>query len=159
MTTIYFLRHGLADRSEWSGDDYQRPLTAGGVAQMTREAKTIAHLKLGVDLILTSPLARAQQTADIVAGALDMRDRLVADRRLAPGFGAGALQEMMREYPGHGTFMVVGHEPDFSETISALIGGGRIVCKKGGLARVDLPADDSPNGELVWLVPPGILAG
>ena len=48
MTTIYFLRHGLADRSEWSGDDFQRPLTAVGVAQMAREAKTIARLKLEV---------------------------------------------------------------------------------------------------------------
>ena len=158
MTTIYFLRHGLADRSEWSGDDFQRPLTAVGKAQMAREAKTIARLNLEVDLILSSPLARAHQTADIVAGALDMRDRLVADRRLAPGFDVGALEEMVREHPGLSTFMVVGHEPDFSETISALIGGGRIVCKKGAMARVDLPDDGSLNGELVWLVPPGILA-
>jgi phosphohistidine phosphatase len=128
------------------------------MAQMAREAKTIARLKLEVDLILTSPLARAHQTADIVAGALGMRDCLVADRRLAPGFGVGALLEMVREHPGLSAIIVVGHEPDFSETISALIGGGRVVCKKGSLARVDLPADGSLNGELVWLVPPGILA-
>jgi phosphohistidine phosphatase len=54
--------------------------------------------------------------------------------------------------------MVVGHEPDFSDTISALIGGGRIVCKKGGLALVEIPDAQSRKGELVWLVPPKVLA-
>jgi phosphohistidine phosphatase len=48
--------------------------------------------------------------------------------------------------------MLVGHEPDFSRTISALIGGGRVVMKKGGLARVDVESIDPPDGELVWLV-------
>jgi phosphohistidine phosphatase len=51
--------------------------------------------------------------------------------------------------------MLVGHEPDFSETIRALIGGGRVVCKKGGLARVDLLSDAATlSGQLVWLIPP-----
>jgi phosphohistidine phosphatase SixA len=54
--------------------------------------------------------------------------------------------------------MVVGHEPDFSATIGALIGGGSIICRKGGLALVELPDAHSHKGELLWLVPPRILA-
>jgi phosphohistidine phosphatase len=158
MTRLYFLRHGLAaNRSEWSGDDSERPLTSKGQALMAREAQTIAQLGLQLDLILTSPLVRALQTARIVAEALGMQERLQADERLAPGFGMPALAEVLKERSGVSALMLVGHEPDFSETIGALIGGGRVVCKKGGLARVDLPDDGSLAGELVWLIPPGVL--
>jgi phosphohistidine phosphatase len=158
MTRLYFLRHGLAaNRSEWSGNDSERPLTSKGQALMAREAQTIAQLDLQLDLILTSPLVRALQTARIVAEALGMQERLQADERLAPGFGVPALAEVLKERSGVSALMLVGHEPDFSETIGALIGGGRVVCKKGGLARVDLPDDGSLAGELVWLIPPGVL--
>jgi phosphohistidine phosphatase len=156
MTRLYFLRHGLAaNRSEWSGDDSERPLTSKGQALMAREAQTIAQLGLQLDLILTSPLVRALQTARIVAEALGMQERLQADERLAPGFGMPALAEVLKERSGVSALMLVGHEPDFSETIGALIGGGRVVCKKGSLARVDLPDDGSLAGDLVWLIPPG----
>jgi phosphohistidine phosphatase len=158
MTRLYFLRHGLAaDRGEWTGDDFERPLTARGKALMVREAETIAQLDLQLDLILTSPLVRALQTARIVAEALGMQEHLLADERLAPGFDTPALAEMLKERSDLSALMLVGHEPDFSETIGALIGGGRVVCKKGSLARVDLPDDGSLAGELVWLIPPGAL--
>lgn len=157
MPRLYFLRHGLADRSEWSGDDFLRPLTARGKQQMLRTAETIASLDLGLDLILSSPLTRAYQTAEIVAEVLGIHDRLASDERLAPGFGPGMLSAILKEQPALAALMLVGHEPDFSETISALIGGGRVVCKKGGLARVDLPEGGSLDGQLVWLAPPTLL--
>ena len=53
--------------------------------------------------------------------------------------------------------MVVGHEPDFSATVAELIGGGDIVMKKGGLARVDVTAPVAGGGELVWLLAPPLL--
>jgi phosphohistidine phosphatase len=156
MPRLYFLRHGLADHSEWAGDDTMRPLTARGKQQMARTAETLARLDLGLELIISSPLARAYQTAEIVAAALGLRDRLVSDERLAPGFGLAELRRVLSEHAGLTTLMFVGHEPDFSDTISALIGGGRILCKKGGLARVDCP-DDGLTGDLVWLAPPALL--
>lgn len=157
MPRLYFLRHGLADRSEWRGDDFSRPLTARGRQQMMRSAETLSALQLDLELILSSPLARAYQTAEIVAEVLGMRDRLMSDDRLAPGFGPETLRVILAERPTLATLMLVGHEPDFSQTISALIGGGRIVCKKGGLARVDLPDGGGLRGELVWLAPPALL--
>jgi phosphohistidine phosphatase SixA len=54
--------------------------------------------------------------------------------------------------------MLVGHEPDFSRTIGALIGSGRVQIKKGGLARVDVKNASLQSGELVWLIPPKALA-
>lgn len=154
---LYFLRHGRADRSAWMGMDFERPLTTDGKERMAQEAELIRQLDLGLDVILTSPLVRAYQTAEIVAERLNMHDLLVVDERLEPGFGPGDLEEILQEYPQADEIMLVGHEPDFSETIRYLIGGGNIVCKKGSLARVDLVDAGPLAGELVWLIPPKAL--
>jgi phosphohistidine phosphatase len=155
---LLFLRHGVAEaRETWTGDDRSRPLTPQGRKAMTRAAKRFAELGLAPDLIVTSPLVRARQTAEIVAAGLGLSDRLVEDDRLAPGFDAARLAGVIEARGVTGAVMLVGHEPDFSETIAELIGGGRVVCKKGGLARVDV--DPSlRNGERVWLLPPRDLA-
>lgn len=153
---VYFLRHGPAvARGDWTRDDAERPLTDQGVARMERIAATLAGLDLGLGAIVSSPLVRAARTADIVARKLNV-DRS-EDARLAPGFSADVLCDVLGEYPGVGAIMLVGHEPDLGGTIGALVGGGRITCRKGGLALVNLPNARSRAGELAWLVPPRIL--
>lgn len=153
---IFFLRHGAAvERDEWEGDDAARPLTADGRKAMEREAKTIAQLEIEPDIIITSPLARAKETAAIVAGQLKMKP--VEDARLAGDFGANALTQILREHADAQAVMLVGHEPDFSRTIGELIGGGRMHVKKGGLVRVDVDGASLQPGELVWLIPPKAL--
>jgi phosphohistidine phosphatase len=156
---LYFLRHGLAgDRDEWTGDDFKRPLTEEGKERMAREAATIARLGLDLDLILTSPLVRAYQTAEIVAQELNLVDKLVKDERLGLDFGPEKLALILQTYSIASALMLVGHEPSFSETIGDLIGGGSVECKKGSLARVNLPNPMSLQGDLVWLIPPKVLA-
>ena len=155
---LYFLRHGLAGlREEWQGDDATRPLTKKGMKNMGRQAKTLARLNLRLDMIITSPLTRALQTADIVARALKIVEPLEPDERLAPGFGRDDLEQVLAAHPEAKNIMLVGHEPDFSLTISALTGGGKVILKKGGLARVDITATDPLQGALVWLLPPKIM--
>ena len=156
---LYFLRHGIAaPREEWSGDDALRPLTDTGRKRLRQVAAALAELQLGIDLIITSPLLRCTQTAEVAARALKLSDRLVTDDRLAPGFGRSMLARVVRSHADAGALMLVGHEPDFSRTIGDLIGGGRVVCKKGGVACVDVPDIRVLEGELEWLVPPGVLA-
>jgi phosphohistidine phosphatase len=156
---VYFLRHGLAeDRDTWKEDDDLRPLTDKGKLQMERVAEAISDLAPDLDAIITSPLVRARQTALIIAKKLEMEESLVEDGRLSPGFGLAELGEIINEQSGAEGLILVGHEPDFSLTISQVIGGGRLVCKKGGVARVDLIALDPPQGELVWLLPPKIFS-
>jgi phosphohistidine phosphatase len=158
MMIIYFLRHGLAEEREgWDADDSQRPLTEKGTAQLEQQSRKFSALKLDLSLILSSPLIRARQTAEILAKRLGISDRLVIDSRLRPGFNLEMLSEVLKEYPQVENLMLVGHEPDFSDTISSLIGGGRIVCKKGGLARVDIFLREPLQGELVWLAAPRLL--
>jgi phosphohistidine phosphatase len=155
---LYFLRHGLAgQRDEWKGADFDRPLTEDGKKRMMREAAAIRELKVNPDVIITSPLTRAYQTAKIVAKQLNMLDRLVTEELLKPGFGPDTLKQLVKKYAGVKVLMLVGHEPDFSTTISHIIGGGSVVCKKGGLAFVELQKPYDLKGELVWLIPPKLL--
>ena len=155
---LYFLRHGLAGvREEWQGDDAERPLTKKGLKNMQKQARTLARLNLRLDMIITSPLTRAFQTADIVARELKMVERLQPDKRLAPGFGRNDLEQVLADHPEAKTIMLVGHEPDFSLTISALTGGGNMILKKGGLVRVDITTINPLQGDLVWLLPPKIM--
>ena len=154
LTKLYFLRHGLADWPGWDKPDEERPLTPDGIERMKLEAKTIKRLKLAPDAILSSPLVRARQTADLVADRLGLPVKVSA--LLAPGFNLQKLEKLVRDADA-GTLLLVGHEPDFSTTISQLVGGGRIVMKKGGLARVDITSLDSLGGELVWLLASAVL--
>jgi phosphohistidine phosphatase len=154
---LYFLRHGIAgQRTEWRGDDSERPLSDAGREDMARIATAIAKLGLALDAIITSPYARAFQTADIVAQHLNMRDKLVKEDRLAPGFDIQRLAKLLKAYPDAGALMLVGHEPDLSSVVSELV-GGRIVFKKGGMAYVRLADLSLKKAELVWLVQPALL--
>lgn len=155
---LYFLRHGLAgNREDWEGDDRARPLTKKGEKRTALSAEMMDAIIPDLDEIITSPLVRARQTAEIVADEMGMKDAMIEDERLAPGFNLEKLTEIVKAYPDAEALMLVGHEPDFSETISSLIGGGNIVCKKGGLARVDLINLDPLQGQLVWLLQPKVL--
>ncbi|MGZ3499648.1 MAG: phosphohistidine phosphatase SixA [Vulcanimicrobiaceae bacterium] len=155
---LYFLRHGQAgERDEYKGNDFDRPLTDEGRERMAREAKTIAQLQLAPDLIITSPLVRAKQTAEIVAERLKMRDRLIDDERLGLDFGLGELRQILQEHANASALLLVGHDPSMSQTVGQLVGGARINLKKGSLAYVDLPDASSVDGVLVWLIPPKVL--
>jgi phosphohistidine phosphatase len=155
---LYFLRHGLAgERSEWTGDDFDRPLTREGKKRMAREAVRMKALKLNVEYIVSSPLVRAHQTAEIVARRLGLLDKLLDEELLEPGFDVKDLKEILKSHAAAEAVMLVGHEPDFSATISCIIGGGRITFKKGGLACVALPDHTTLTGNLVWLIPPAVL--
>jgi len=155
---LYFLRHGRAAEADtWHGTDFDRPLTDDGRERMLREARSIAQLVPGLDRIVTSPLVRARQTAEIVAAALKIPDRLVEDERLGAGFDLDRLASILRAHEDARALMLVGHEPAMSATIGRLIGGADVELKKGSLARVDLPDSSRLAGELILLVPPKVL--
>lgn len=157
---LYFLRHGKAwSRADWHKDDDLRPLTDAGEAVVRAEGRAMKAMGLAPDVIVTSPLARARRTAEIVAEELGMSDRLVEERRLAHGFDAGRLAEIVEGQAEAASLMLVGHEPDLSATVAALIGGGRVDFKKGGLARVDVKGPQLDGGILAWLLTPARITG
>ena len=146
---LYLLRHGDATWPNWSKSDDERPLTDEGKKEMRKVAKLLEKLGVSLDEILTSPLPRARQTAEIVAERFKLHAR--EEKSLCCGFGAQDLKQLVRKYRVD-SLMIVGHEPDFSEVISALTGGD---CKmsKAGVALIDLNGSDS-KGRLLWLFPP-----
>ncbi len=155
---VYFLRHGLAGHaSQWQGDDWERPLTEEGQARMAQEAAGLARLGILPEVVVSSPLLRALQTAKIAATGLPGAPEVMIDRRLAPGFDARQLGKILADHAERGSLMLVGHEPDFSQTIGQAIGGGEVVCKKGGLAWIDVPDPPKAGGRLVALLTPGML--
>ncbi len=152
----FFLRHGIAVESdEWRGSDFDRPLTGEGRSRMEREAAAIAELSLGIERIVTSPLLRAKQTAEIVADRLRLRGGPVVDERLGLGFNRRRLQEVLADHDGV-TVALVGHEPSMSATIGSAIGDASIELKKAALACVDLP-DPASTGTLTFLIPAKVL--
>jgi phosphohistidine phosphatase len=154
---IYFLRHGVAAEPEnWKGNDYDRPLTDDGRERMEREAKAIRKMDLKLDAILTSPLVRAKQTAEIVARELKMVTK--EDERLGGDFDVSSLEAILQGCADLKTLMLVGHEPSMSSVIGRLIGVARIDLKKGALACVELPDASTMTGELRSLIPPKLLS-
>jgi phosphohistidine phosphatase len=148
---IYFLRHGEADWPDWKKSDDERPLTEKGKNEMHQVGAFLANLSVKPDVVLTSPLPRAAQTAEIAAGYIDSKS--VADELLAPGFGRSELKKLLQKRTC-ASVMVVGHEPDFSRTVGKLT-GARIKLAKAGLALVEVDAGLS-GGRLLWLFPPKI---
>ena len=148
---LYFLRHGEADWPDWDKPDDERPLTKRGKREMHEVGAFLARIKAKSDLIVTSPLPRAAQTAEITAEHLKSKPR--EDKLLSPGFGRPELERLLKKYPAE-SLMIVGHEPDFTETISALTGAS-LKLSKAGLALVELDRSWR-NGRLLWLFPPKI---
>jgi phosphohistidine phosphatase len=153
----YFLRHGIAVEAEdWTGDDFDRPLTREGRTRLEREAKAIEELSLGLDCIATSPLLRAKETAEIVADRLGLRGKFSEDPRLAGGFNNDRLTAILTAHAEASSIMLVGHEPSMSATIGRAIGAATIELKKAALAGVEFDHPAS-SGRLFCLIPPKVL--
>ena len=155
---LYFLRHGQADWPNWDKSDDERPLNKKGIKETHRVAKFLRKLEVKPGLIISSPLPRATQTAQIAAKALKVP--LVEEVGLSPCSTPEKLHAIVQKYEENST-MVVGHEPDFSNMLAALT-GAQLKLAKSGVARVDLEAgeegmEECPEkwrGRLVWLIAP-----
>jgi phosphohistidine phosphatase len=145
---LYFLRHGKADWPNWDRPDDERPLTEEGKKEVAAVAKLLSRLEIA-PAILTSPLPRASQTADIAAKHL--KAKVHVEPLLRPGFDAARLGKILKNFSGK-SLMVVGHEPDFTRTIFQLTGGNTKL-SKAGVALVELETETT-KGVLRWLVPP-----
>ena len=143
---VYVLRHGVAgdrDRLAYPNDE-ERPLTARGIRRMKRQARGLNSIGLSLDVIVTSPLVRAVQTAEIVHRRLDDPGELVTSAALAPSGDPRALiDEIATEHPSADSMMLVGHEPYLSALISLFVTGDTapgIRLKKGALCKLRAPS-------------------
>ena len=159
MSTLYLLRHAHAgDPARWAGDDAVRPLSDKGRRQAERVGRLLAGVDEAPDLLVTSPLVRAAETAEIVGKALGVE--VVVDRRLVGPLFAEALGDILLAAGVAQRPCIVGHDPDFSSLLGELLGVSVVPMRKGALARVDFEGlVRSGRGTLRFLVPPELLTG
>jgi len=158
---LLIIRHAVAeDRLEFArrnANDDERPLTTKGLERMRQGAAGLRQLAGRIDVLATSPLRRARQTADIVQDALEAPKPMVADE-LAPGRGPEAVAGWLALLPEDATIAIVGHEPDSSELLGWLTTGvaqSFVAFKKGGACLLDV--DNPPragSAQLLWLLTP-----
>lgn len=153
---LWLVRHAVAiERDEFEGPDAERPLTDKGRKRFRTFTKWLAQEAPPPGRIVTSPLLRAAQTAEILRKAFGLRKiDLVSSEALAPGAEAAALLELAHQ-PDLETTVMVGHEPDFSRALTELVGGGQFDFGKGFVAAIDFPETiELGAGQLRWFVGP-----
>ncbi len=156
---LYLCRHGIAQDSNGEMDDAQRPLTDEGRRKFRRIARGFRRLEPKVDVVVASPLVRAQQTASILVDVLGAKsDRsleLVSSENLAPPGGLEELLGELRRLPGDANVVAVGHEPILGNFLGRLCfnAEGYAPFKKGGMAAVEL-APAGNRGALLWFLQP-----
>lgn len=156
------VRHAVAhkrDVERWPNDD-ERPLTPEGEADFREAARGLGLLMSGVDALLSSPLARAWQTAEILAG-LEGWPEPKAFPALEPEVPPEAAARVLEDYASAGFVVVVGHRPGLHELVSYLLAGDtktEVRIKKGGALRLSF---DGPTragtAALRWLLTPALL--
>lgn len=158
---IYLLRHGDAVELGTAGvkTDFDRPLTPEGKRTIEHVARALRAMCVRVDLVLTSPLIRAKQTADIVARILDVEDQLMLAEELIVGVSQRKLINKLRGFdPVPGAVLLVGHEPYLSRLVSVLVTGqpdALISIKKGGLCKLTVESLKFGRcAQLEWLLTP-----
>ena len=144
---LWFLRHGEAEPHDARPDD-ERELTERGRGQSESAGLALASLGVTFQLAFTSPKVRAAQTARIACAHLDVEAHVHAPLR--DGFDRGEAIALLRAAGDDRRVLLVGHEPDFSQTVHDLT-GGRIDLKKGGIAAVRV---DGASAELIALLRP-----
>jgi phosphohistidine phosphatase len=150
---LYLLRHGVAEESSAELPDTERALTNDGRRKLRQVLEAAAAAGLDPTLILTSPLRRAVQTADIAQDVLNYKGEVLRTNALAPGATAEQVWEEVRVHRDEQRLLLVGHNPLFSELSGYLLGSNNIQVdfKKGAVLRIDLERfPPKPKGVLRW---------
>ncbi|HNV04444.1 MAG TPA: phosphohistidine phosphatase SixA [Vicinamibacterales bacterium] len=159
--SLYLVRHGAAAEHgpSYPNDDL-RPLTGEGIERLRLEAAGLAALDVRLDRILTSPLVRAVQTAEVLAAGVRCAAPLVTAEALRPGGRFEALVAELAHTRSARSVALVGHLPSIGQFAAALIGATRALpFDTGGVCRIDVASlpPAAGAGRLVWHAPPRAL--
>lgn len=157
-TRLYLVRHAVAEEPEAGVADEERRLTRRGRKRFARLARRLAAAGMEIDLVATSPLVRARQTAELLAECIPSAPRIEVVAALAPPADWRALVEWTAQQDA-ASVAWVGHAPCIGRLVSLAIGDGSAAVRmqKGAIACVRL--DDGPGlaGELAWLATPELV--
>ena len=146
---VYLIRHGIAAERGTYADDSKRPLTTKGKAKTAKVAKRLANIGLKFDLILTSPLVRADRTASILQHA-GLSKKVETYLPLKPDGTIGEFVSWLQQYQlnnPNAKIALVGHQPDLGNWAEMLLWGtikGQIILKKAGIVGLKIPSIGTP---------------
>jgi phosphohistidine phosphatase len=158
---IYILRHASAGLRRLNPVlDTKRPLDKEGKRHCLHLAYVLNAMRLQFDLIVSSPLKRAMQTASLVATETGYEAPILASTALAPEAGFAQFQKLLTECDGRENLLLVGHNPNLTAFLGGLLvpaSSGVSACvrlRKGSLARVNLPQSPRGPATLQWMLDP-----
>lgn len=160
MQTLLLVRHAIAQERgpAWPADDL-RPLTEKGESRMRGIATRLQAIGEAADVILSSPLTRALETARILKDEWESPSDIDVVKALAPGHTPAETMAAVAKAASDERIVLVGHEPHLGELAAWLIGSKQFVpFRKGGVARIDMETLARPReGQLIWLATPKML--
>ena len=156
---LYFLRHASAGQRLTSAKkDEKRGLDKDGIEQCGYIGRALAALGVQVEIIISSPLKRATQTASLVGNEMGHEGKLVIENALRPQASFSDFQKMLEKYASQDSVLVVGHNPNLREFLGRIISDSGceavLDLKKGAVAKVEMRRN---SGSLSWCITPRIL--
>jgi len=156
---IYFLRHASAgERMSNPKKDEKRPLDKTGIEQCGYVGRALTALDVQVDVIFSSPLKRATQTASLVGNEMGYEGKLQLTEALRPEASFADFRKLLDKYAKYESIMVVGHNPNLSEFLGRAISENgceaTVDLKKAGVARVEMERN---SGVMQWCLTPKAL--
>jgi phosphohistidine phosphatase len=154
---LYILRHASAGVSRPNPLlDVKRPLDKDGKTHCLRLAHVLNAMKLNFDLVISSPLKRAMQTAQLVATETGYEQRILVSNALLPAASFAQFQRLLRDSDAYENILVVGHNPNITAFLGQLVASdtatsARVRLRKGSLARLTLQRGPAV---LQWLLDP-----
>lgn len=152
---VYLLRHGIAEATRVGSSDAERALTQKGRRKLLQVLSLARSVVTRPSLILTSPLVRAVQTAEVAAEVFAYQGELMRTKVLLPTASPQSVWQELRAHQKEQKLLLVGHEPSLSQVIGYLLGAPRlrVDLKKAGLVRIDIENfAPLPSGTLKWFV-------
>lgn len=160
---VILIRHAKAesrDANSWPDDDV-RPLTAEGRAEQRATTRTMKKMGVKFDFLVTSPLLRARETAEIVAKGYRWPEAPQVAEELGHGYAPGAVVKLLAKFPPSAAVALVGHEPDLSNLTAALVtrdGRLNIAVKKSGVVGIEFDGQaEEGKGTLLYHLKPAHL--
>jgi phosphohistidine phosphatase len=154
MMQVYLLRHGIAEEGKPGVSDADRALTPEGRRRLRHVLELASEAKVKPDLILTSPLKRAVQTAAIARQVFGHKEKIAESRALLPGSSTDETwQEIRAHEEAAPSLLLVGHNPLFADLAAYLLGtpNAQVEFKKGAIMRIDFESLSlKPKGILRW---------
>jgi len=159
---VHLLRHGVAEEGRVGVSDAERALTTDGRKKLRQVLQTAVQADVQPTLILTSPLKRAVQTAEIAKEVFGYKNEILRTKALVPGSNVEHVWDEIRVHKNEQSLMLVGHNPLFENLTGYLLGCPdlQLDFKKGAFLRLDFESFPAqPRGILRWLLTARLAGG